>query len=329
MADRRPLTLLAEAAPARLQELPPGDLLPSDTLGNALKLVLSGLLTNNASGITADDTILQALGKLQGQVDKRVKDAPVDGAKYGRKNGGWEVLGSFADADYAGAPFINLIGDSGRFIGKTNPLPVWAAPFSATEFDAWMAPFNNRSPWVEAGKFIYDNTSFDGYAGELKPTVVDLLNAMGRSGGSSRWGVEFYVVESTSGATTDAASPIDNQRFLATVMRDTVQGIFCSNGYATFSSWFRVTSKSKILIGLLDSISFKNGVRQPTGVVTITAAEGWVHIRTIRRELMGYAVGFPYIYMEPSQKIQVALPAFYHGIVDQGLHSAPLLSIGR
>ena len=72
MTDRRPLTLRTDTAPAKLQEMPNGDLLPTDTLGNALQLVLQGLVTTNNAGITAADTILQALGKLQAQANNKV-----------------------------------------------------------------------------------------------------------------------------------------------------------------------------------------------------------------------------------------------------------------
>ncbi|MDH1743784.1 hypothetical protein [Comamonas thiooxydans] len=55
-----------------------GDLLPTDTLGNALKVLLQGLVTGNNAGITSTDTVLQALGKLQAQASAKVDK---DGAK--------------------------------------------------------------------------------------------------------------------------------------------------------------------------------------------------------------------------------------------------------
>ena len=69
MTDRRPLTLRTDVTPNRLQEMPAGDLLPPDTLANALLVVLQGLVTNTSAGITPTDTVLQAMGKLQAQVD--------------------------------------------------------------------------------------------------------------------------------------------------------------------------------------------------------------------------------------------------------------------
>lgn len=72
MTDRRPLTLRSDTNPARLQEMPTGDLLPADMLGNALSVLLTGLVTTNNAGIAATDTVLQALGKLQAQTSAKV-----------------------------------------------------------------------------------------------------------------------------------------------------------------------------------------------------------------------------------------------------------------
>lgn len=78
MTERRPLILRADTALPRLQELPVGDLLPTDTLGNAIKVLLQGLVTGNNAGITSTDTVLEAFGKLQAQTSAKVDK---DGAK--------------------------------------------------------------------------------------------------------------------------------------------------------------------------------------------------------------------------------------------------------
>lgn len=72
MTERRPLTLRTDTATPQLQEMLSGDLLPTDTLGNALQVVLQGLITSNNAGITPADTVLQALGKLQAQSSEKV-----------------------------------------------------------------------------------------------------------------------------------------------------------------------------------------------------------------------------------------------------------------
>lgn len=99
MADRRPLTLRTDVTPNRLQELPAGDQLPPDALANALAVVLQGLVMNNNAGITAADTVLQALGKLQAQANNKVDK---DGSKV------------LSDNNYTNAERVKLanIGDS-------------------------------------------------------------------------------------------------------------------------------------------------------------------------------------------------------------------------
>lgn len=64
MATRRPLARVN----GRTRQLPAGDQLDSAVLANAIAAVLTGLVTNSATGILATDTIVQALGKLQAQV---------------------------------------------------------------------------------------------------------------------------------------------------------------------------------------------------------------------------------------------------------------------
>lgn len=54
--------------------------LDSETMAAALQVVLVGLVTSNNASITADDTILQALGKLQAQVTSQSPSAIPDGS---------------------------------------------------------------------------------------------------------------------------------------------------------------------------------------------------------------------------------------------------------
>lgn len=67
MANRRPVVLRTDTTPARLQELPAGDLLDAETLTNALQVVLTGLVVTNGAPVTAADTLLVAIGKLTTQ----------------------------------------------------------------------------------------------------------------------------------------------------------------------------------------------------------------------------------------------------------------------
>lgn len=63
MATRRPLARVN----GRTRQLPAGDQLDSAVLANAIAVVLTGLVTSNKSAVTATDTVLQAIGKLQAQ----------------------------------------------------------------------------------------------------------------------------------------------------------------------------------------------------------------------------------------------------------------------
>lgn len=121
MTEHRPLILRADTAPPRLQELPAGDLLPADTLGNALKVLLQGLVTGNNAGITSADTVLQALGKLQAQASAKVDK---DGAKVLSDNNFTNAervkLANIADAatkNRADAELLNRANHTGGFNG--------------------------------------------------------------------------------------------------------------------------------------------------------------------------------------------------------------------
>lgn len=115
MSERRPLILRADTAPPRLQELPAGDLLPTDTVGNALKVLLQGLVTGNNAGITSADTVLQALGKLQAQTSAKVDK---DGAKVLSDNNFTnaervKLAGSDNRANHTGTQPLSTISDAG------------------------------------------------------------------------------------------------------------------------------------------------------------------------------------------------------------------------
>lgn len=77
MAEMRPLAIYpTDAVPVR--EMKSGDVLPVELLATALSLQLTGLNKTDPAVITAVDTILGALGKLQAQASNKVDK---DGAK--------------------------------------------------------------------------------------------------------------------------------------------------------------------------------------------------------------------------------------------------------
>lgn len=115
MTERRPLILRADTATPKLQELPAGDLLPTDTLGKALQVLLQGLVTSNNAGITSTDTVLLALGKLQAQASAKVDK---DGAKVLSDNNFTnaervKLAGSDNRANHTGTQPLSTISDAG------------------------------------------------------------------------------------------------------------------------------------------------------------------------------------------------------------------------
>ena len=67
MADKLPLVV--DPVLKQLREMQAGETIPAEVLTKALEVVLTGLSASNTAGITGADTILQAMGKLQGQLN--------------------------------------------------------------------------------------------------------------------------------------------------------------------------------------------------------------------------------------------------------------------
>lgn len=233
-------------------------------------------------------------------------------------------LGSASTAIVAQMPFINLMPDSGRFAGKMNPLALSApAAFTASPFFGAV----NGSSQSNGGKFIHNNTTYGGTAGELSEPVVSLLAAMGRStlgdgGNSLRYGVEFYVSRITAGS--GVASPsvgVDGvTRYLLTL--NGARALAGASCYFTAALWVRILSGS----AHCSAAHFINGVPAAAGAVL---SSGWVHFRVIKRALTGYDTAMPLIYAAPGSEVEIACPAFFSGLVDVGLHTAPLPTINE
>lgn len=229
------------------------------------------------------------------------------------------ALGTFATYNYSGAPFINVMPDSGRFAGKVNPLTRDVSGFSGTTFFGSY----NGSTTASAGEFIYNNTTHGGSAGALTPTVDSLITAMGRSGSSARYGVEFYVSEITAGGGTALANAGSDSvtRYLLTVNGS--RAIFASGGYSTCSMWINVSAGSA---HIRYSDIYVNGVSQPAGYVL---PSGWNHLRVVIQDALGYNTSFPNIYTTTDGVVEIAVPAFFTGIVDTGIHTAPIPTINE
>lgn len=73
MTDKLPLVV--DPTLKQLREMSADERMPAEILANALTLALTGLSTADASAVTAADNLLQAIGKVQGQLnDKVAKD---------------------------------------------------------------------------------------------------------------------------------------------------------------------------------------------------------------------------------------------------------------
>jgi len=213
-------------------------------------------------------------------------------------------------------PLINIMLDSGRFAGDAqSPLDrdVGGA-FAASD---WFTPYNGSSAWTEAGQFIFNNSTYGGTAGVLTQDVVDLLTAMGRTGNYGRYGIEFYIAESTMGSGTSSA-------YLTGYLLSTnpAYSMFGNANYCTWTFWIRVETGGPLIMRLGDYI-WKDGVFSQN-YITITSGDGWTHVVTADKNLYGYNNGFPYIYANENDVVQIALPSVFRGFVWPGIHVNPI-----
>lgn len=256
-----------------------------------------------------------------------MSDAPSDGSNYARNNGAWGKLGTAAGADLNGMPFLNLMPDSGRYAGSINPLVL---RFTEAFSSSFLTPWNGASI-ADGGKYIYDNTTNGGTAGNLNQRVQDLLTAMGRSSGSlARYGVEFYTAVLTAGpnATTGSTGADGTTRYLQ--MTNSSRALFIANGWCTAVLWIRAEAGSlHFMPSTAPTTDYKiwlNGAPVVPGQV-LTPSDGWKHIRISKRSAQGYDNGFPFLYMALGSVAAMACPAFFGGLVDPGIHVAPIATV--
>ncbi|EIU7153169.1 DUF2793 domain-containing protein [Pseudomonas aeruginosa] len=256
-----------------------------------------------------------------------MSDAPSDGSNYARNNGAWGKLGTAAGADINGMPFLNLMPDSGRYAGSINPLVL---RFTEAFSSSFLTPWNGASI-ADGGKYIYDNTTNGGTAGNLNQRVQDLLVAMGRSSGSlARYGVEFYTAVLTAGpnATTGSTGADGTTRYLQ--MTNSSRALFIANGWCTAVLWIRAEAGSlHFMPSTAPTTDYKiwlNGASVVPGQV-LTPSDGWKHIRISKRSAQGYDNGFPFLYMALGSVAAMACPAFFGGLVDPGIHVAPIATV--
>ena len=214
-----------------------------------------------------------------------------------------------------GFPFINLMLDSGRFNGLIDPLNI----FTDAAFDNvsnFLIPYNGSSI-ADAGEFIYNNNNNGGISGTMNADVVALTQAMGTS--ALRYAVEFHIATLTQGTGTNLPQSASNgaTTYLSTVCNS--QAIFSADAQTTFVGWIRAKSGTVTF-----SQAFYLNGEIKSGSFAITPAMGFVHIRTTAQNSTGYNNAWPNLRATIGAEIQIALPAFFNGLVDPGLHKSPI-----
>lgn len=244
---------------------------------------------------------------------------PLPPRRYHRQCFGSDAWGRWvkdvSPQDTAAYPFVNLMADNGRWAGKIDPVAtLFTQAFTA---NTWFPGYNGTT-LASGGKFIYDNSTNGGVAGALTEPVQSLLLAQGRSLDVRRYGVEFYVATATAGAgTTVASTGADGvNRYLTFAMQ---KAIAASDSYGTYVGWIRVRSGSTHIAARC----FVDGVEQQAGYVL---TPGWHHMRIVMKNVYGYFGNMPYLYSAPGSVIDLALPAYFSGAVDVGVHFSPIPS---
>lgn len=310
-------------------------------VGSGLSVDASGLLTRNAL-VAADIPNLDAskittgllpvarggtgAGTLTGYVKGSGTAAFTASATI--PNTDISGLGTASTYPVEGFPFVNLMRDSGRF-APNSPNVLFVTDGTFLPDADFFVPYNNTT-FASVGKFIHNNTTNGGTAGELAQPVIDLLTAMGRTADGARYGSEFFVAEATMGngtVSTGPNAPNSNPTYLMMTQANVVATNFNKN--STFVGWLRVTSG---YVGMNTSATsrrvWKNGVDVTAGgTLWLSSADGWVHIRTLSTNVIGYITSEPLFYATSDAKLQFGCPAWFNGQVNPGLHSAPLRSV--
>ncbi|MEK3963560.1 pyocin knob domain-containing protein [Paenibacillus sp. FSL H7-0323] len=212
---------------------------------------------------------------------------------------------------------INLLGDSGRFMGiDGDPRSLQITTSFAN--NSFLSPWNGTTVF-SGGKFIHDNTTNGGTAGALTEDVTSLLTAM--SLGGSRYGTEFYIASYTMGSGTANSGNVAGTYLM------TVNSNFPATGVGkayTVSFWVRVKTGTTISIPRDGRLS-KNGVSTSANYISLTPADGWVHIEKTVHASNGYYNAAPGIAATAGSVVQIAMPVVVAGAIGVGVHTSPVM----
>lgn len=232
------------------------------------------------------------------------------------------TLGSAAAADFQAMPFVNVMPDSGKFGGIADPLALQLpSPFAVQSL--FFTPANGATVTNDGSKFIYNNTTNGGSAGNLTEPVTSLLTKLGRSGGDARYGTEFYVAQITVGAGT--ANPLATPDGTLYQVLNNLASFMSAKNDMTYVAWMRCRSGGSPLYFLKRAQLYIDGMAQPGNAKL--PDNDWHHVRAISGNVRGYDAGFPFLYSGAGTIIDVALVGYFTGLVDVGIHTAPLKTI--
>lgn len=218
------------------------------------------------------------------------------------------------DIDQKAFPFTNIMTDSGRFNGLVSPQALRTSP--SFEYNSMFIPYNG-GVWSDAGEFIYDNNNNGGASGTMTADVVSLMEALGRS--TDRYGIEFHVGNLRQGTGTQLPITATNGAtcYLSTVNNS--QAIYAADSWNTYVFWARAKTGTLTF----RSNFYLNGVLVAANTA-IVPTDGWVHIRVIGQNSLGYSNAWPGMQASVGADIQIALPAVFTGKVDVGFHKSPI-----
>lgn len=248
-----------------------------------------------------------------------------DGKVYLKKTDGTVVqlgvypddLGTLAYADGIDTPFINMMPDGGRGGGVTNPLEIEIGEDYV--YTPFFQPFNGATGVAQA-KFYNDNSTNGGPRSALTEPITRLLYKCDRYGGDARFGKEFIIptLQAGNGSSQPSVGTDSVTRYIVTTCE---KAVFSSNQKATFVGWVRVRDGT----GHIRVPYFLNGVLVPAGTPFPDAE--FHHVRVVEQSTRGVVPVFPYVSTTKGALVDVAMPAFFSGEVDVGMHTTPMITI--
>lgn len=222
--------------------------------------------------------------------------------------------------DYA----VSFYPDSGRFGGNTAKGTV-AGSFS---WPAYLTLYNG-SAVESAGKFITNNTDYDGTAGALPADIRDLVDKI-RDVSRRRYGVEFYAARITMGSGRSTSSiTVGGVEYYVGLHTDGQVRPPCM----TFHAYIKALDSTVACRCYPGQTILKNGVASTTHV-PIKPSEGWVSITILDRQdprmNWGYTPGpFNMACANTGDRWLLACPALLGGLTAVDDNVGPIAAVNQ